>query len=262
MGLDLALDALYEGLSASEGVCFVSWLDTQGWEQGTLEALIQSGLLEEATKARSVECVACEYRCFKDVTMVQNARADRAFVVCDVPEMQSEMGRVSIPIEYLQRWQCRFDGMARVLRGLLGCDASILAGNSASPIQLGFVKGSRGRRAVNLQLNPLSIDINGQTAPIGELLFFDAGVLSLDHARIDAMLNARRATQGKPYQPSTVRREANKQQTQAMYLDWQDEAARLMRAHPCKSKTWVSQQIAKLSISKDKSARTIYRNMD
>ena len=85
MGLNLALDALYQGLSASDGVYFVSWLETQGWEQGALEALIQSGLLEEATKARSIECVGCEHRCFKDVTMVQNARADRAFVVCDVP---------------------------------------------------------------------------------------------------------------------------------------------------------------------------------
>ena len=49
----------------------------------------------------------------------------------------------------------------------------------------------------------------------------------------------------KLYEPSTVRREARKLETQARYDAWRKEARKLRAQHPDKSERWIAQQIAK-----------------
>ena len=49
----------------------------------------------------------------------------------------------------------------------------------------------------------------------------------------------------KPYEPSTVRREARKLKTQARYDAWRKEARKLRAQHRDKSERWIAQQIAK-----------------
>lgn len=60
---------------------------------------------------------------------------------------------------------------------------------------------------------------------------------------------------------STVRREARKLDTQAMYKQWQKAYAAAVRARPNMSDLWYSQHIAKMEIAKKRSAETIRKNM-
>ena len=50
----------------------------------------------------------------------------------------------------------------------------------------------------------------------------------------------------KPYEPSTVRREARKLETQARHDAWRKEARTLRAQHPGQSERWIAQRIAKL----------------
>ncbi len=44
--------------------------------------------------------------------------------------------------------------------------------------------------------------------------------------------------------------------------NWQDEAIRLKKKYPNHNKTWISKQIAKLSIAQERSAETIRKSID
>ena len=60
---------------------------------------------------------------------------------------------------------------------------------------------------------------------------------------------------------STVRREARKLTTQAMYKSWQQKYRQLNRQRPNMSDVWYSQQIAKLDVAKQRDAETIRKHM-
>jgi len=69
-------------------------------------------------------------------------------------------------------------------------------------------------------------------------------------------------TTNPPNQTSySVKREHNKLQTQKMYKSWQKEYKKLKRKHPNLSDTEIARRIAKMDIAKDRSERTIRKNM-
>ena len=59
----------------------------------------------------------------------------------------------------------------------------------------------------------------------------------------------------------SVKREHNKLQTREMYKSWQKEYIKLKRKHPNLSDTEIARRIAKMDIAKDRSERTIRKNM-
>jgi len=61
--------------------------------------------------------------------------------------------------------------------------------------------------------------------------------------------------------PTNARREAHKQDTQAMYKSWQKEYRRLKKSRPEMTDVWHSQQITKLDIAKGRSPDTIRKQM-
>jgi len=185
----------------------------------------------------------------------------RAFVVCDDPEMQDEMGRINIPLDHLKQWKTSAKLVAKVIAELLDLDYQLDRKKQPANIKLGMLPSRQGRRWVSINVHPLSLEINQRSAPIEEVLYFDGDELLLDRSRINEMLLAAPLQQGKPYTPSTSKREAGKRKTEAMHQDWHDSYLRLKRQHPDKSETWISEQIEKMPIAMGKAAKTIYRKM-
>ena len=61
--------------------------------------------------------------------------------------------------------------------------------------------------------------------------------------------------------PSTVKREARKMDTQAIYVTWQKAYDALRKKSPGHSDVWYSQQIAKTPAGKGRDASTIKKHM-
>jgi len=256
------LDILEHIRAATEPVV-IDWDSTQQWPSGALDCFVQAGILTVASSAQSIECHACERHCLMDVLMQvgEGDSVNRAFVVCDVPEMQSQIGRVQIPMERLQQWKTSFKQLAGVVAGLMGFNSHIEYKSKQASIRLGMLKGKGGRRWVSLVSQPLAVEINGFNIPVNELLFFDSGELAIDHLRIDELVNTQPLSMGKGYVPSTDKREAGKLATQAKYQDWKDVYQSLQVKHPTKNKTWISRKIANLPVSQGADSETIRKHL-
>ncbi len=257
--LNNSLLSLYEHLNASDGVALLSFDEVYQWGDDVIKILSHRGLLKPVSKASSIECVGCEYRCFQEV-IVTSGDSDRAFIVCDVPEMQFQMGRVPVSLDRLKRWRISCTQVANILQTLLGLDNAIE--EKSDMIRLGMLQGECGRRWVVLNKKPLSIEINQTQIPINEVLYADALTLCIDEVRIKELVNSKELKTKKAYTPSTEKAESSKQATQVMYQHWKDAYIQLKAKHSDKSKVWCSQQIAKMDIACGRDAQTIYKNME
>ncbi len=255
----MALDVLLGCLAATEQPVLFGWHAIQQWPEGALKRLLEVGLLVKVTPATSIECRECGGNvCYMDVEW---GSSDRAFVVCDDPEMQDEMGRINIPLDHLKQWKTSAKQVAKVVADLLELDYQPDRKKQPANIKLGMLVSKQGRRCVSLNVHPLQLELNQRSAPIKEILYFEEGKLLLDHPRINQMLLAAPLQQGKPYTPSTSQREAGKRETEAMYQDWIDAYHRLKRQHPDEKKPWICRQIAILPIAKGRDDKTIYRKL-
>ncbi|RDH80801.1 MAG: hypothetical protein DIZ80_17420 [endosymbiont of Galathealinum brachiosum] len=263
MAYNFVLVELLDHISSISEPVVVDWDSAQQWPSGALECLVQSGILAPASSAQSIECNACEHHCYMDVLMKvgEGESINRAFIVCSEPDMQSQMGRVQIPLERLQQWKTGFKQLAGVIAGLLGFDGSIEYKPEQSSIYLGMLKSKGGRRVVSLSHQPLELEINKFKTPLTEFLFIDDGELVIDRLRIDELVNTKPLSVAKAYDPSIDKREAGKLATQVKHQDWQDEYALLQRKNPTKNKTWYSLQIAKLPLAQGASPETIRKHL-
>lgn len=261
MMLDKALLDVLGHLDSSDKPIVINWDAIQPWGEGVLDKLVELGLLVPTSSAQILECHGCEYHCFMDViTVTNNAKQTRAFIVCDVPEMQSEMGRIEISLERLKQWQSSIKQLAVVIHGLLALTHNINADDKAV-IRLGMLQGKGGRRWVSLLNQPLVLELNGFKTPVNELLFVDGGELVIDRLRIDELLNTKPSSVEKVYTPSTGKLEARKLSTQAKYQDWQDAYLLLKTKHPTMNKTWFARQIAKMPIAQSSDSETIRKHL-
>ncbi len=262
MTYNSALLSLIEQIGLTDSHFLIDWKTVQQWPSGALDGFTQTGLLATASPAKSIECNACENHCYMDVLRQTGGKSiNRAFIVCDDPVMQSQMGKIEIPIAHLQQWKTSFIQLARVITGLLGFDADIEYKSEKDSIRLGMLKSKGGRRWVSLFNQPLELDINGFKTPVNELLFIDGGEIVIDTPRINDLLESKPLCVSKAYTPSTDKREAGKVATQAKYQDWQDQYASLKVKHPTRNKTWYSVQIAKLPIAQGADSETIRKHL-
>jgi len=272
MPYNAVLTTLLEQLISTDQPVLIGWRTVQQWPVGALKRLLEVGLLVKAPSAESIECRECGGNiCYMDI---EPGSSGRAFVVCDDPEMQDEMGRINIPLDHLKQWKTSAKLVAKVIAELLDLDYQLDRKKQPANIKLGMLPSRQGRRWVSINVHPLSLEINQRSAPIEEVLY-----LSFVFGRVDAACAVEdRALgvevvggfleqlgldggQGKPYTPSTSKREAGKRKTEAMHQDWHDSYLRLKRQHPDKSETWISEQIEKMPIAMGKAAKTIYRKM-
>jgi hypothetical protein len=169
-------------LRAENKPIMINWDSVQQWPEGALNAFLQLGFLIPASAAQSIECNACENHCFMDVINLthDDPALTRAFIVCDDADMQSQMGRVKIPLHRLQQWQGSLKQLSQVIADLLGLKDKITFIANQPVVKLGMLKAQKGRRWVTLNGSDLSIEINQHTIPIDELLYFDDKQLVID----------------------------------------------------------------------------------
>jgi len=266
MTLNDVLLSLLEPVGATGEAHFVTWDTVQQWPVDALNRVMETGILTPATPAQSVECQGCENRCFMEVYPLpgKSNRPTRAFVVCDDPEMQSQMGRIQIPLEQLRQWKATAFQLAKVVADLLAIESKAEDRHGLTNIRIGMIKGKKGRRWISLNKSPLTLDINDHCLSLEEILFFEDDVLTIDRLRIDQLIDKAPSTGGKKSTPSTEKREAGKRKTEAMYEDWRDEYLRLRRKYSntvSRSDNWIARQIAKLDIAQNRDSETIRRKM-
>jgi hypothetical protein len=266
MTLNDVLLLLLEAMDTTGEAHLVGWDTVQPWPDGALGTLLAAGILSDTKPALSVECRECPNSCFMDVHQLpgRDKKPARAFIVCDDPEMQEQMGRIEIPRERLRQWKVTGLQLARVVAGLVGIECKAEDRHGQTNIRIGMVKGKNGRRWLSLNKSPLTLEINEHHLPLEEVLFFEDGALSVDRLRIDQLIDKAPDSSGKKYKPSTEKREARKRKTEAMYEDWREEYLRLRRKYPDTvrhSDSWIAKQIAKLDIAQGRDAETIRKNM-
>jgi hypothetical protein len=255
--------ALLAHLRAENKAITISWDTVQQWPEGVLNKFLRLGLLNPAPAAQSIECNGCDKHCFMEVVTLphDDPALTRAFIVCDDAEMQSQMGRVKVPLVRLQQWQGSAKQLAKVIAELLGLTDKIAFSANQAVIKLGMLKAEKGRRWVTLNGSDLSLEINQHTVPVDEVLYFENQQLVIDQNKINDLLNSESLSKGKKYTPSITKREAGKLETQAMYQDWKDEYLRLNEQHPNKGHKWFAFEISKMDIAKGRDAETIRKNM-
>lgn len=259
MDSDHALLALINRVSDSNKPVSVSWDETQQWQSGVFERFVAAGLLEKDVNTQSLQCIGCEHHCLMQVDLAIENR--RAFIVCDHPDMQDQMGRINVPVERLQQWEVSAKRFAMVIAKLLGLDGKPVYLESAANYKLGMLSGSHGRRWVLLNAQPLTLEINRHTIPLNDLLYFSNEELTIDRLRVDEILDSVQRALEKSYTPDVGKREARKLVTQAMHQDWQDKYLALVKKHPNKTDTWYAMRISKLKIAHGRESETIRRNM-
>lgn len=266
MTLNDVLFLLLEAMDTTGETHLVGWDTVQQWPDGALGTMLEAGILTDAKPALSVECRECANRCFMDVYQLSGVdnKPDRAFIVCDDPEMQGQMGRIEIQLERLRQWKVTGLQLAKVIARLVGIECKAEDRHGQLNIRVGMVKGKNGRRWLSLNKSPLDLEINDHYLPLEELLFFENGVLAMDLERIDQLLDKAPASTGKKYKPSTEKREARKRKTEARYEDWQEAYLDMRRKYPDTvrhSDSWIAKQIAKLDIAQGRDSETIRKHM-
>jgi len=262
VSLEAALRDILSSVEAGRGTAFFTFDAVQTWGRDALDSLVSQGLLKPASALQSIECRGCEEHCFSDVVVWPAATGEaRAFVVCEHPDKQAEMGRIPVAVERLQQWRC--DGMLLALNlcRMLGLGNDGIQTEGLGGYRLGMLKSPHGRRWATLSISPLALVVNRNQMPLSELLCVDGGAVGLDSARIQLELSVEQPAQGKQYTPNTNKREVRKLGTQAIYQDWRDAHARLKQEFPGHTKSWYARKIARMDVSGGKDYETIRKRL-
>jgi len=150
--------------------------EVEGWPAALADALKGQGAVERAPAATSVVCPGCEHSCVKPVVVRQAAGHDPvAFVVCNE---RADIGRVSLRLSSLNRWQMTVRTLARALAGP---DAGVMQ-PIASGWRVASVVGPKGQADVLLLKEvggALQIGVAGHWLTVAQLLVWD-GRMGLD----------------------------------------------------------------------------------
>ena len=109
-------------INATDKPTNIGWDEVENWQDGVLTSFVEVGLLVNSNQAQSLECKGCEHRCYMPVEFTDDKQ--RAFIVCDHPEMQSHMGRIDVPLARLEQWQTSSKLFAKVIADLLGFESA------------------------------------------------------------------------------------------------------------------------------------------
>jgi len=265
MHVEQVLSLLLNSLSLTRNKLVLSWVAVNLWDEGTLELMLDSGLIKPVSNATTIQCQGCENNCAVDIIPRQYPKKLKYFAVCEDPHMNQQMGRMVVPRDQIKQWQISIKQVAKVIAKSLDLSSDIRYKIEQKSIALGTLKTKNGRKSVVLNVEPLSLMVNQSELPINELLYFDLNLsnkLALDKDKIDHALNLKQPSPAKTFRSNIDKQVLRSAKTHAMHQDWQEQATKLNKLQPTKSKKWLSQQIAKLPISQGKSAETIRRNIN
>jgi len=237
----------------------VSTEELNQWPEAAVSALKSQGLLLKARPAKSVICDGCEQDCSMPVQTVTRANGSvTSFVVCD---KRSDTNRVPIPAARLALWRCDAQAVCGFVAASLGLQPSTVQATEAGLLPIGMARGNKRTQMLCLRVHGhLALVVGTNAMPLADVIGFENGSFTLDHAVIHQMVDA--ATTADPHHtPSTAKREAGKLDTQARYASWQKAYKALRKKRPNESDVWYSQQIAKTPIAQGRDASTIKKNM-
>lgn len=256
-----ALAELLARVGASqEAAALLSGHELSQWPDAAVAAMKAQRLLTRAHPAISAVCPGCERDCVMPVlTRIHPLRGAITFIDCD---KRSDVSRVPVPVERLERWRCTTDAVCGFVAAALGLRRSDKRHPaSADVLEIGVATGNKRSQMLCLQADAeLMLVAGGNKVPLAGLVAYRTGTYSLDSARVRQLVDAA-TTADNRYTPSNAKREARKVNTQAMYKDWQKAYRALLKKTPNMPETWYATRIARLPVAKGRSAGTIKKNM-
>ena len=237
----------------------VSTEELNQWPAAAVSALKSQGLLLKARPVKSVVCPGCEQECSMPVHTVTRANAAAAsFVVCD---KRSDINRVAVPAARLALWRCDAKAVCGFVAACLDLQQTIVQPSEDGLLPIGMARGNKRTQMLCLRVyGHLALVVGADAMPLADVIGFENGGFTLDHTVIRQLVDS--ATTADPrHTPSTVKREARKMDTRAMYATWQKAFQTLRKKHPGRSDVWYSQQIAKTDIGQGRNASTIKKHM-
>ncbi|MEC5214456.1 hypothetical protein RCH06_003019 [Polaromonas sp. CG_9.5] len=251
---------LLDRLAAGRGdAVLVSDYDLGQWPPDVVVALKSQKLIIKARASTSAVCPGCERECAMPVEILPTTtRSPIAFIVCD---KRSDTNRVPVPLDRLTQWQCSTQAVCGFVVNAVGMRSAIKQTNDADVWEIGVATGKKRSQMLCLQTKgALVLVAGGNALPLADFIGYANGAFLLNAVMVQQLVDT--ATTADPrYTPSTVKREARKFDTQAMYTAWQKAYRASKRNHPDKSDVWHSQQIAKTSVAQGRDASTIKKNM-
>ena len=181
-----------------------------------------------------------------------------SFVVCD---KRSDINRVAVPAARIAQWRCDASAVCRFVAASLGLKQTAVPPTEDGLLPIGIASGNKRTQMLCLRVQELlALVVGTSTVPLADVVGFEDGRFTLDGLVIRHLVDA--ATTADPrHTPSTVKREARKMDTRAMYATWQKAFQTLRKKHPGRSNVWYSQQIAKTDIGQGRDASTIKKHM-
>ena len=255
-----ALIELLGRVGARNGAAtLVSTEELNQWPAAAVAAMKTQNLLLKARPAKSVVCPGCEQECSMPVHTPPRANAPAtSFVVCD---KRSDINRVAISSARLALWRCDTKAVCGFIAASLGLAQTTVQPAEDGLLPIGMARGNKRSQMLCLRVQDhLALVVGADAMPLADVIGFENGGFTLDHAVIHQMVDA--ATTADPrHTPTTAKREARKIDTQAMYATWQKAYRALLKKSPGKSDVWYSQQIAKADKVHVRDPSTIKKHM-
>lgn len=260
MTLITVLIDLLERLAAVRGdAVLVSDYELGQWAPEAVAALKSQKLITKARASASAVCSGCERGCAMPVEMLlTTTRSPTAFIVCD---KRSDTNRVPVPLDRLNQWQCSTQAVCGFVAHAAGVRSAVQQTDVAGVWEIGVATGKKRSQMLCLQAKgALALVAGGNTLPLADFIGYANGAFSLNAVMVQQLVDS--ATTADPrHTPSTVKREARKLNTQAMYAAWQKKYKAMKKSHPGKSDVWYAEQISKLAVAKGRDASTIKKHM-
>ena len=191
---------------------------------------------------------------------VPHANAPAAsFVVCD---KRSDINRVAVPAARIAQWRCDASAVCRFVAASLGLKQTAVPPTEDGLLPIGIASGNKRTQMLCLRVvqDHLTLVAGTDGLPLADVIGFESGRFTLDQEAVRHMVDAA-PTADPRHTPSTVKREARKMDTRAMYATWQKAFQTLRKKHPGRSNVWYSQQIAKTDTGQGRDASTIKKHM-
>lgn len=247
-----ALIELLGRVGAQSGAVLVNADELTRWPAPAVAAMKSQKLLIKTRPAASAVCSGCERECVMPVqTLVRSVGKADLFIVCD---KRSDTNRVTVPIDQMTQWRCDADAVSTFIAASLALRMSELRSADSNLIPIGMARGKKRSQMLVLRtVGDLTLVADSNEVPLADLVIFQDGVYSIDAIMIQQMVDASRTADPR-HTPNTVKRDASKLNTQAMYASWQKAYQALRKQSPGKSDVWYSQKIAKTDVAQGRDA--------
>lgn len=257
--MDAILDVLARVGANQGGAVLVSEEELNCWPEAAIKAMKSQHVLVKASPAATVVCNGCEQECIMPVhTRIPVTRGLESFVVCD---KRDDINRVAVSAERLKQWRCDMDAVCGFIALSLELRPNHRRASGSGLWEIGIAAGDKRHQMLCLKADGELVLIAGSTAlPLAELIRYGECAFSIDNAAIRQLVDSA-TTADSHYTPSNARREARKLETKGLHESWRKEYRALKKRRQDMSDVWYSQQIARMDISKGRSAGTIKKNM-